>query len=43
MRIEKITHAVAEIEPIRFHEKVSPILKCSPETTLLRSKADASG
>ncbi|MBO0996820.1 GntR family transcriptional regulator [Bacillus sp. SD075] len=31
----KITHAVAEIEPIGYHEKVSPILKCSPEAALL--------
>ncbi|MBL4952704.1 GntR family transcriptional regulator [Neobacillus sp. OS1-32] len=31
----KITYAVAEIEPIGYHEKVSPILECDPETALL--------
>lgn len=31
----KITYAVAQIEPIGFHEKVSPILECEPETALL--------
>ncbi|WP_071459502.1 GntR family transcriptional regulator [Bacillus massilinigeriensis] len=30
-----ITHAVAQIEPIGYHEKVSPILECEPETALL--------
>ncbi|CAM3706096.1 GntR family transcriptional regulator [Mesobacillus zeae] len=31
----KITYAVAQIEPIGYHEKVSPILECDPETALL--------
>ncbi|MCM3570782.1 GntR family transcriptional regulator [Neobacillus mesonae] len=31
----KITYAVAEIEPIGYHEKISPILECEPETALL--------
>lgn len=31
----KITYAVAEIEPLGYHEKVSPILECEPETALL--------
>lgn len=31
----KITYAIAEIEPIGYHEKISPILKCEPETALL--------
>ncbi|WP_141433473.1 GntR family transcriptional regulator [Bacillus sp. 03113] len=31
----KITYAVAEIEPISYHEKISPILECDPETALL--------
>ncbi|MEK4970337.1 GntR family transcriptional regulator [Cytobacillus sp. FSL R7-0696] len=31
----RITYAVSEIEPIGYHEKVSPILDCSPETALL--------
>ncbi|WP_110929473.1 GntR family transcriptional regulator [Bacillus massiliglaciei] len=31
----RITHAVAEIEPIGYHEKVSPILECSPDSALL--------
>ncbi|RLQ95685.1 GntR family transcriptional regulator [Falsibacillus albus] len=31
----KITHAVAQIEPIGYHEKISPILECDPETALL--------
>ncbi|MFT8322775.1 MAG: GntR family transcriptional regulator [Bacillus sp. (in: firmicutes)] len=30
-----ITYAVAEIEPIGYHEKISPILQCEPETALL--------
>lgn len=30
-----ITYAVAQIEPIGYHEKVSPILQCEPETALL--------
>ncbi|MGE8079094.1 GntR family transcriptional regulator [Peribacillus loiseleuriae] len=30
-----ITHAVAQIEPIGYHEKVSPILECEPEAALL--------
>lgn len=31
----RITYAVAQIEPIGYHEKVSPILECEPETALL--------
>lgn len=31
----KITHAVAQIEPVGYHEKISPILECDPETALL--------
>ncbi|WP_108669635.1 GntR family transcriptional regulator [Peribacillus acanthi] len=30
-----ITYAVAHIEPIGYHEKISPILECDPETALL--------
>jgi GntR family transcriptional regulator len=30
-----ITYAVAQIEPIGYHEKISPILQCEPETALL--------
>ncbi|MCK6206262.1 GntR family transcriptional regulator [Bacillus infantis] len=32
---KKITYAVAQIEPIGYHEKISPILECEPETALL--------
>ncbi|MBP2240189.1 GntR family transcriptional regulator [Cytobacillus eiseniae] len=31
----KITYAVTTIEPIGYHDKVSPILECDPETALL--------
>jgi GntR family transcriptional regulator len=31
----KIAYAVARIEPIGYHDKVSPILECDPETALL--------
>lgn len=31
----KIAYAVAQIEPIGYHEKISPILECEPETALL--------
>jgi GntR family transcriptional regulator len=31
----RITYAVAHIEPIGYHEKISPILECDPETALL--------
>lgn len=31
----KITYAIAEIEPLGYHEKISPILECEPETALL--------
>jgi GntR family transcriptional regulator len=31
----KITYAVAKIEPVGYHEKISPILECEPETALL--------
>ncbi|MEW9501247.1 GntR family transcriptional regulator [Jeotgalibacillus marinus] len=30
-----ISHAVTHIEPVGYHEKVSPILGCEPETALL--------
>jgi GntR family transcriptional regulator len=30
-----IAYAVARIEPLGYHEKVSPILQCEPETALL--------
>jgi GntR family transcriptional regulator len=30
-----IQYAVTEIEPIGYHEKISPILECGPETALL--------
>lgn len=31
----KITYAVAQIEPLGYHERISPILECDPETALL--------
>lgn len=31
----KITHALADISPLGYHEKVSSILQCDPETALL--------
>jgi GntR family transcriptional regulator len=31
----RITYAVAHIEPLGYHEKISPILECEPETALL--------
>ncbi|MDQ0217016.1 GntR family transcriptional regulator [Peribacillus cavernae] len=31
----RIAYAVAQIEPIGYHEKVSPILECDPEAALL--------
>jgi GntR family transcriptional regulator len=31
----KITYAIAQIEPIGYHDKISPILECEPETALL--------
>jgi GntR family transcriptional regulator len=31
----RIAYAVAQIEPIGYHEKVSPILECDPEASLL--------
>lgn len=30
-----ITYAIAQIEPLGYHEKISPILQCEPETALL--------
>ncbi|MCD7033721.1 GntR family transcriptional regulator [Metabacillus sp. GX 13764] len=33
-----ITYAIAQIEPIGYHEKISPLLECSPETALLLLK-----
>nr|WP_295971612.1 GntR family transcriptional regulator [uncultured Bacillus sp.] len=32
---KKIMYAVSEIEPMGYHEKISPILECEPETALL--------
>ncbi|WP_379967383.1 GntR family transcriptional regulator [Ectobacillus sp. sgz5001026] len=32
---KRVTYAVAYIEPLGYHPKVSPILECSPETALL--------
>ncbi|WP_449540067.1 GntR family transcriptional regulator [Ferdinandcohnia sp. Marseille-Q9671] len=34
----KISYAVTHIEPIGYHENVSPILNCEPETALLLLK-----
>lgn len=34
----EIRYAVTNIEPIGFHEKISPILECDPETSLLLLK-----
>ncbi|MDQ0161795.1 GntR family transcriptional regulator [Aeribacillus alveayuensis] len=34
----QISYAVANIEPIGYHEKISPILECDPETSLLLLK-----
>lgn len=31
----RIAYAVAKIEPVGYHEKVSPILECEPEAALL--------
>ncbi len=31
----KITYAITKIEPIGYHERISPILQCEPETALL--------
>ncbi len=31
----KITYAIAQIEPLGYHEKISPVLDCEPETALL--------
>jgi GntR family transcriptional regulator len=31
----RITYAVTQIEPLGYHEKISPILECEPETALL--------
>lgn len=35
---KKISYAIAHIEPIGYHEKVSPVLECNPETALLALK-----
>ncbi|MGE6261189.1 GntR family transcriptional regulator [Heyndrickxia sporothermodurans] len=32
---KRITHAITKIEPVGYHEKISPILECDPETSLL--------
>lgn len=34
----KISHALTQIEPLGYHEEVSPILRCDPETSLLLLK-----
>lgn len=34
----RISYAVAEIEPVGYHEKVSSLLSCAPETALLLLK-----
>ncbi|AZB42997.1 GntR family transcriptional regulator [Bacillus sp. FJAT-42376] len=34
----KIGHAITAIEPIGYHEKISPLLNCEPETSLLLLK-----
>ncbi|MGN1387024.1 MAG: GntR family transcriptional regulator [Bacillus sp. (in: firmicutes)] len=31
----KVTYAVSVIEPLGYHEKISPLLQCDPETALL--------
>ena len=31
----RVTYAVTFIDPVGFHDEVSPILKCGPETALL--------
>lgn len=31
----RISYAVAQIEPLGYHDKISPILECEPETALL--------
>ena len=31
----RVTYAVSYIEPLGFHEKISPLLQCEPETALL--------
>ncbi|KXZ15008.1 GntR family transcriptional regulator [Bacillus nakamurai] len=33
-----ISYAVADIEPIGYHDKISPVLECEPETALLLLK-----
>lgn len=33
-----ITYAITHIEPIGYHEKISPLLECDPETALLLLK-----
>jgi GntR family transcriptional regulator len=32
---KKITYAITQIEPVGYHDKISPILQCEPETALL--------
>ncbi|WP_243354337.1 GntR family transcriptional regulator [Bacillus litorisediminis] len=34
----KIAYAVSEIEPVGYHEKISPLLNCEPEIALLLLK-----
>lgn len=31
----KVTYAVSHIEPLGYHEKISPLLQCDPETAIL--------
>ena len=33
-----ISYAVADIEPIGYHDTISPVLECEPETALLLLK-----
>lgn len=33
-----ISHAIVHIEPLGYHERISPILQCEPETALLLLK-----
>ena len=32
---KRITYAVTQIEPLGYHDKISPILDCDPESALL--------
>lgn len=35
---KSISHAIVYIEPVGYHERISPILQCEPETSLLLLK-----